>query len=68
MKKCKAFIGKGSGPFFLTCTKESRNLPKALFGYKLEEFGYLWDKDYLAEYYDGDDNLVVEYLNKLNIS
>ena len=67
VKKCKAFIGKGSGPFFLTCTKESRNLPKALFGYKLEEKGYLWDKDYPVEYYDGDDNLVVEYLNKLNI-
>jgi hypothetical protein len=68
LKKCKAFIGKGSGPFFLTCNKELRDLPKALFGYKLVEKGYLWDEDYPVEYYDGDDNLIVDYLNKLNIT
>ena len=62
IKKCKIFIGKGSGPFFLTCSKETKSMPKAVFGYKLEKFGTLWADDYPVDYFDGDNELVIEYL------
>ncbi len=63
IKKCKIFLGKGSGPFFLTCNKESKLIPKAVFGYKLQEFGTLWADDYPVDYFDGDNNLVIDYLH-----
>jgi hypothetical protein len=66
-RKCKAILGKGSGPFILSFNKDCVNTPKALFGFKLEEFKKYWDEDCDISYFAGDDNLVIEYLKKLNI-
>jgi hypothetical protein len=64
-RKCKAILGKGSGPFILSFNKDCRKTPKALFGFKVEEFGKLWDNDAAIEYFSGTDESVERFLDKI---
>ena len=64
-RKAKAIIGKGSGPFILSFNKDCRDTPKALFGFKTEEFSKLWDENAPIEYFEGTDEAVVQFIQTL---
>jgi len=70
-KHCKIFIGKGSGPFFLTCINECKDMPRAVFGYDFPRFQSLWDRSNNVRYYDGHHSFVHDWIryqcNRLNL-
>jgi hypothetical protein len=63
IKHCKLFIGKGSGPAFITCIEECKNMPKALFGFNFPRFQHVWDKNNNFRYYDGHESFVRAWLD-----
>jgi hypothetical protein len=62
VKQCDLFMGKGSGPFFITCVDECKEMPKAVFGFNFPRFQYIWDKNSNLRYYEGDNFFVRQWL------
>jgi hypothetical protein len=63
-ENCLGFLGKGSGIFHLTHLYELEKKPKALFGYDLENFKIPWDSNYKCEFYDGNHQEMINFINK----
>lgn len=45
LKKCKMFIGRGSGPCFLTAHEMCKDMIKGLFGFDYKSNGKIWNPD-----------------------
>jgi len=62
LRKCKGFIGKGSGPSHLTYLHSLDLIPKALFGYKLDEHHIVWAENYNYQYLEGSDKAIIDFI------
>lgn len=62
LRKCKGFIGKGSGPSHLNYLHCLDLMPKALFGYKLEEHNIVWDETFNYQYFEGSHDAIVDFI------
>ena len=62
LRKCKGFIGKGSGPSHLTYLHSLENMPKAMFGYKLNEHRIIWDENYNYQYFEGNHQSIIDFI------
>ena len=62
LRKCKGFIGKGSGPSHLNYLYELDLMPKGLFGYKLDVQKIIWDENFNYQYFDGNHNEIISFI------
>lgn len=63
-KKCKYIIGKGSGPFFTSFTKENNNKYKIVVGYN-ENYAKFWNVDDPKMVYLKNENDLIDLLRIL---
>jgi hypothetical protein len=62
LKKCKMFIGRGSGPAFLTAHEDCKNLVKGIFG-DYSVFGKIWDPNDKNWYYnEGSTEAIIKFI------
>lgn len=65
LKKCKMFIGRGSGPAFLTTHEDCKNLVKCIFGEYVDTFGKIWDpNDPNWHYSEGSTEAIVKFIEE----
>jgi hypothetical protein len=62
LRKCKGFIGKGSGPSHLNYLHDLDSMPKGLFGYKLDEHKIIWDENFNYQYFDGNHDEIISFI------
>ena len=63
LRRSKMFLGRGSGPCFLTSHQDCNQMIKGLFGFDYNLYGKIWDPDDTNWYYnEGNTETIIKFI------